>query len=362
MSLSVGDLEAAIAARFPLERAESWDRNGLLAGDRSRGVTGVRVALDPTLEVIARAVAAGENVLVTHHPAALSMPAAIVAGSGSVLFAALDAGVALLNAHTNLDRDPVAQRRLPELLGLGAAEPLESALAPMALVTVFVPPAAAEAVTEGMASAGAGRVGDYTACSFAAAGVGRYTVPESGKPAAGVPGSAERADEVRVEMICPTPSATRVVEACRRAHPYEEPLIAVAEVEIGRNAARIGMVSSALQDETLGSLADRCFAVFGSRPRVWGDRDRPITRVATTTGSGGSLIADARSRGANALVAGEVRYHDAMAAGDLSVVEIGHDVSEWPLVEVLADAVFKTPGLDAATVTVEPASSGWWTP
>ena len=32
----------------------------------------------------------------------------------------------------------------------------------------------------------------------------------------------------------------------------------------------------------------------------------------------------------------------------LAVVELGHDVSEWPLVSLLEDVVRSVPGLDAA--------------
>ena len=73
----------------------------------------------------------------------------------------------------------------------------------------------------------------------------------------------------------------------------------------------------------------------------------PLARVATATGSAGSLVGDALATGAQALVAGEVRYHDALDAVEsgLAIIELGHDVSEWPLVGLLADAVRAHPGL-----------------
>ena len=105
--VTVRDIEHAVANRFPLERAEEWDRCGLLAGDPDARVSGVVLALDPTVEVIERAFGLGANVVVTHHPAFLSPPQRLTPGGGSadVVFAALSKGVALINAHTNLDRD-----------------------------------------------------------------------------------------------------------------------------------------------------------------------------------------------------------------------------------------------------------------
>jgi hypothetical protein len=324
----------------------------------------VRVALDPTAEVVARAIEGGQNVVVTHHPAALSMPARLAPGAGpaGVLFAAAASGIALLNAHTNLDRDPAAQRRLPEILGLRPKAPLEGGTTAMAVVTAYVPPEAAADVTAAMSAAGAGRIGDYTACSFSVRGEGRFTVPAAGRPAIGSRGGSEAASEDRVEMVCPADRAFAVVGAARAAHPYEEPLITVTAVEMARNAACLGMVSDAPSAETLGSLAARCAQTFGRVPRVWGAADKPVSRVATSTGSAGSLLSAAASVQADVLVAGEVRYHDAMAAGGVAVIELGHDVSEWPLVTVLADAVREVADLDAATVSVEEPRYGWWTP
>jgi len=87
----------------------------------------------------------------------------------------------------------------------------------------------------------------------------------------------------------------------------------------------------------------------------------PVARIAVANGSAGSLIADALAS-ADALVAGEVRYHDALAAvaAGLGIVEAGHDVTEWPIVTVLADAVRRASS-DSVPVTVEPPTAGWWT-
>ncbi len=46
----------------------------MTVGDPARLVTGVAVALDPTVEAIENAANAGANVLVTHHPAFLQPP------------------------------------------------------------------------------------------------------------------------------------------------------------------------------------------------------------------------------------------------------------------------------------------------
>lgn len=365
-AVRVGDVERAVARRFPLERAEDWDRCGLLAGDPDALVTGVVLALDPTMAAIEQAVAHGANVLVTHHPAFLKAPQWLTPGRGSagVVFSALSQGVALINAHTNLDRDSEAQRLLPDLLGLTPLKPLERSTMAMSLVTVFTPLVAAEKIVDAMSGAGAGRVGDYDHCSYAGSGTGRYIPGPKSDPWSGTSGIAAEASEVRVEMVAPRSRVRGVIAAAVAAHPYEEPLVTASDVVISRNSARLGMVCSTANPTTLEALVKHAATVFGVTPRVWGDRNTPVSRVATGTGSAGSLIGDALSAGVQALVAGEVRYHDALdaAAAGLAVIELGHDVTEWPLVDLLEAAVRTVAELDPKDVHVLPATAGWWTP
>jgi len=365
--ITVGDVERAIARAFPPEWAEEWDRGGLLVGDPEREVTGVMLALDPTKSAVRAAAEQGCNVLVTHHPVFLKAPEWLTPGRGSsgVVFSAMDSGVALINAHTNLDRAPAAGLLLASALGLEPIRPIERVLMPMTLVTVFVPGASAETVAMAMAGAGAGRIAEYERCSFVSAeGRGSFTPPVGAKPCAGVPGEPSSASEVRVEMVAPRSRARGVVAAARAAHPYEEPLIVSADVEIARSSARMGMLCAVPDGLTLRGLATAAACAFNVTPVIWGDPDLPLSRVATATGSAGSLIGDVIASGAQALVAGEVRYHDALDAAEngLAIVELGHDVSEWPLVSLLEDAVRSTPGLDPGAVHVLPAIPGWWTP
>lgn len=123
-SMTIGALEKALLKEFPAEDAESWDRTGLLVGERSLPVTKVAVALDPTVRAIEEASALGANVLVTHHPAFLAAPdafapeASVAVSPGAGVWAAIRHQVALMDFHTALDVSPAAARVLPGMLGL----------------------------------------------------------------------------------------------------------------------------------------------------------------------------------------------------------------------------------------------------
>lgn len=111
---------------------------------------------------------------------------------------------------------------------------------------------------------------------------------------------------------------------------------------------------------TLGQLGARCTSVFGRAPRVWGDLAAPIEELVTATGSAGGIGADCLRAGAQCLICGEVRYHDALALSQagLSIIELGHDLSELPLVAVLADAVAHA-GIPREAIAIVDQSQNW---
>ncbi|MBU4555508.1 MAG: Nif3-like dinuclear metal center hexameric protein [Actinobacteria bacterium] len=357
----VKDIVAALDTAFPTQWAEPWDNVGLAVGDPAAQVTGVLVCLDVTREAVSRAAEQGLNVLVTHHPAFLDPAAAF--GSGSVATLALRQGIALIAAHTNLDRAPGGAGSLPAALGLDPGVPLERSLQPMALVTVYAPIEGAKRVREAMAAAGAGRIGLYEGCSFSSEGEGHFEPLAGAAPVVGVGGFLTQVPEERIEMVCSPGLASAVARAAVDAHPYEEPLVVVSEIRIARGVARLGRVCDPSAPGTLGQFAQLVSARLRCVPRVWGDAERQVFRIATATGSAGSLISDAIDGGADVLVAGEVRYHDALAAVEsgLAVIEAGHDVTEWPLVPVLSSAIEHVVGSDVRMV-IDAPSRGWWTP
>lgn len=62
-----------------------------------------------------------------------------------------------------------------------------------------------------------------------------------------------------------------------------------------------------------------------------------LGKVALCGGSGSSLLREAHSQGADVLVTGDVKYHEAREAQALgmALVDLGHFASEIPMVEGL---------------------------
>ena len=121
VAVTVADIVLVLREAFPFETAASWDNNGLLVGDGAAEVTGVALALEPTVDALAETVAIGANVLVTHHPATLDPITAVsphTAYASEVVYRAIEAGVALICVHTPLDLALAAKLMTGEALNL----------------------------------------------------------------------------------------------------------------------------------------------------------------------------------------------------------------------------------------------------
>ena len=141
-----------------------------------------------------------------------------------------------------------------------------------------------------------------------------------------------------------------------------EPGGSAAAAAAGRGYGQLSVVS-AEEPLTLGKLAARATAVFGRQPRVWGEFDRSLRQVVTATGSAGGCGRAALAAGAECLVCGEIKYHEALDLSEagLSIIELGHDVSELPLVAVLARAACEA-GLPEEKALIIDQGSNWMLP
>ncbi len=94
---------------------------------------------------------------------------------------------------------------------------------PLDCLVIYVPTEAAQAVREAIGNAGAGRLGNYSHCSFSLEGTGRFTPLPGANPAVGVVNYAEPVGETRIEAIYPRSRRNAVVGAALSVHPYETP-------------------------------------------------------------------------------------------------------------------------------------------
>ncbi len=87
---------------------------------------------------------------------------------------------------------------------------------------VFVPTTHTDQVRIAMGEAGGGKIGNYTFCSFSSKGMGRFRPETGANPAIGQVGKYEQVEEERIEVLCTSENVKNIIEALKKAHPYEE--------------------------------------------------------------------------------------------------------------------------------------------
>ena len=334
---TVRDIYNAIDGFAPFALAEGWDNSGLLVGSMHQPVRSVLVALDITDAVLHEASQLPADLIVAHHPV-IFHPLKSLPGE-SLPYRLAASGIAAICAHTNLDiaKDGVNDA-LAARLELTGVTPLKiSRAVPWRKIVVFVPPAQAQAVTDAMAQAGAGMLGNYQACSFSSDGKGAFLPLDGANPTIGKIGDLQEVREVKVEMVLPAARSAAVIASMHAAHPYEHPAFDLFDNHAIQDSYALGRVGALPLPMLPQDFAAWVKESLGAPGVKYIAGNTPIESVAVCGGAGGDLLADALRAGAQAFVSSEIKHHEWLEAArqGITVVDAGHGVSEQVIVHPL---------------------------
>jgi len=339
--LRVGEILERLDEVFPWELAEEWDNSGLQVGSEAAECSGILCAVDPSNESIEAASCSGCNVLLTHHPLFFKKGVnRIDLGTpvGTLVKNAVEKGVNIISCHTNADSaEKGIASFLARSIGLEGFSPVEgSKRSRFVKIVVFVPPESIDAVSDAMADAGAGVIGEYTHCGFRTEGTGTFIPQKGAKPYSGELLKLNMENEIRLEMICPSYKVSKVVSSMISVHPYEEVAYDLYALEnpIPWGIGRIGMLPEA---EPCKGVIQRASGIISSEPQqVIGDDGKKARLVAVAPGDAEKLVSRVADRGADLLIAGEIGYHSALIAEEagICVALYGHSESEKVFLKV----------------------------
>jgi len=323
----------------PPDLAEDWDNVGLQVGDPAAKIDKILVCLDAEDIAIKEANTQGAQLVISHHPL-IFKPIKRLSPTdmtGRVLFQAIKQDIAVVSAHTNLDRAADGLNDwLAERLGVKEAIPLESPESGYySKLVVYVPLGHEVEVRDAILDAGAGCIGAYDHVSFSSQGVGTFRGNQGTQPFIGTPGTIESTKEVRLETIVPGSHINKAVSRMLKAHPYEEvayDLIPLANGRLDIGLGRVGQLEKAL---SLQQFAEQVkTALHLSSLKIVGDLERKISRVAVCGGTGMSLFSAAVRHGADCLVTADIKFHEAQRARaeGITLIDAGHFATEQIMV------------------------------
>lgn len=375
----------------PEALAEPWDKVGLQVGRVGRPVQRALLCIDLTEAVLAEAIRVKAQLIVAYHPPIFEPLAALTGGDWKqrVVMECAERKIAVYSPHTALDAAVGGVNDwLCEGIGKGRREPIAASASSAegrsgrSKIVCFVPEAHADRLREAMSKAGAGRIGNYVECSFESRGHGTFRGLAGADPFVGRPGRRERVDELRLEMVCEDSVLGDVIAALGAAHPYEEPAFDVyglkepPEVErglpgqavqagqeagqVGQEVGQVGQGRFVVLDRpiSVSTLKQRIKRHLGVKhlamgvPRgVSGSSEKAgrISRVGVCAGAGASVLTGS-GIGFDAILTGEMRHHDVLAAVARGTVVVlaGHTQTERPYLRVYRDRLSKLTGRKVA--------------
>lgn len=98
-------------------------------------------------------------------------------------------------------------------------------------ICFYVPVSHTDEVKKAMFASGAGKIGNYSCCSWQILGEGQFMPLEGSHAFIGEEGILEKVSEYKVEMVCDEAHIHAVMTALKKSHPYEEPAYQVWRLE-----------------------------------------------------------------------------------------------------------------------------------
>ena len=329
----VKDIVRHLESIAPPSLQESYDNASLITGAYNTEVTGVLVTLDCIESVVDEAVERGCNLIVAHHPIVFRGRKQLN-GKNYVertVIKAIKHDIAIYAIHTNLDNVITGvNRKICEKIGLEKLSILAPKSGTLQKLTTFMPVEDTPAVMDALHSAGAGNIGNYSDCSFRITGKGYFRPNDQAKPMIGAAGELEEVEENRVEVIFPRHLKGAILNSLNQAHPYDEVAYYLTDLENTNQEVGSGMIGELPVEMTANEFLYYLKDKMELNTIRYTEKEQPkIKKVAVCGGAGSFLLGRAKSRGADAFVTADFKYHEFFdGEGKIMIADIGHYESE----------------------------------
>ncbi|TRX49490.1 Nif3-like dinuclear metal center hexameric protein [Fulvivirga sp. M361] len=362
--LKIKDILQHLEIYAPPTYQEAYDNSGVICGDVDQMAKGVLISLDAIESVVDEAISRNCNLIVAHHPIVFKGLKSLTGKNyiERTIIKAIKNDIVIYAIHTNLDNIHTGvNKKICDKIDLTETSilaPKENTL--LKLVT-FVPKTNEGSVLQSLYAAGVGNIGNYSNCSFRTAGKGSFKPNDKADPHIGKANKEEHVEEQRIEVILPVHKKNDVITALNRTHPYEEVAYYLTELknenqEIG--AGMIGTLPESMNAEKfLNHLKKQMDLTCIRHTHMI---HKKINKVAVCGGSGSFLLGAAKSRGADAFVTADFKYHEFFdAENKLMIADIGHYESEVYTKELLYDILkekFSNFALNLSSIVTNPIS------
>jgi dinuclear metal center YbgI/SA1388 family protein len=348
--MKVKEIAAVVEKITPLGLAQPWDNVGLLIGDPEQDVRNVLLTIDVTQAVVAEAKKLETDLILSYHPVIWDGLKKIrTDGPSRSVHEIIRSGISVFSIHTALDAvGGGVNDGLAEILGIQDPKPIGDYIqySPQDYYkfVVFVPVEDMAKMANAVFEAGAGWIGNYRNCGFHTEGTGTFLPLEGAHPAIGQQDRFEEVHEARFETIVPSDKVEAVVEAMKKAHPYEVPAFDIYKLFDYASRFGLGRIGRLAEPMRLDRILEAVKRRTGAKAvGLVGDQKRLVRKAAVCAGTCGEILNLIIAAGADLYLTGELKHHQALAAQEagLTCICLSHTVSERFVLKKLAGQIEK---------------------
>ncbi len=331
--MKIAEIIETIENFAPIPYQEAYDNSGLIIGDRMATCTGVLLCIDTIEAVVEEAIAKKCNLIVAHHPIVFSGLKQITGKNyiERVVLKAIKNDIAIYACHTNLDNVQWGVNAIiADKLNLINRKILDPKKKVLKKLFTYVPQSHKTAVLDALFAAGAGRIGNYSECSYSVSGIGTYKGNQDSNPTIGKRNIRSTEPEEKIEVIFPFYLEKKILNTLQIHHPYEEIAYELITLDNSYQAVGAGLIGELKTPMKEGDFLQWLKKKMKTKCiRHTALRKQKIHKVALCGGAGSFLLPHAIAQQADIFITGDFKYHQFFDADNQIVIaDIGHYESE----------------------------------
>ncbi|AWU43309.1 Nif3-like dinuclear metal center hexameric protein [Blattabacterium punctulatus] len=333
MEVLVRDIAEELENLAPREYAESYDNIGLIVGSYFQKVKKILITLDLTEEVFSESIHKNCNLIISFHPVIFKSIKSLTGNTFSerVVISALKNDISIYVIHTNLDVSwEGTHSYISKLLQLNREKSLFPKNGTIKKLTTYVPISYSDKVRNSLFNAGAGKISNYSRCSYNFDGFGSFMGNEKSKPFFGKKEHFHMEKETCINVVFSSHKLNLIKEALFKSHPYEEVPYEIYNIENINPYIGIGIIGFLIEEmneyDFLLYLRNRMNLLCIRHSILIGKK---IKKIAMIAGSGSFGIEKAIKEKAHVFISSDFKYHDFFKSEKkILIVDIGHYESE----------------------------------
>ncbi len=345
--MKIKDITNHLEKIAPLSYQETYDNSGLIVGNKDSNVLKVLLCLDSIEEVVEEAIKINAQLIIAHHPIVFSGLKKFT-GSNYIertIIKAIKNDIAIYACHTNLDNvlNNGINQKIASKIGLKNTRILAPKKGILKKIITYIPKNNHETVLNELFKAGAGKIGNYSECSFNNLGTGTFKAEENSNPTIGEKHIRHKEEEIKTEVLVETRLLNKVISALISSHPYEEVAYDIISIE-----NKLSNVGSGIIGELNNEMDFKDFLMMLKSNmnltsiKYTNQIKETINKVAICGGSGSFLLHDAIKNKADIFITSDYKYHQFFdAENQITIADIGHYESEQYTIDLFNEILSK---------------------